>query len=85
MFTTILTADTINLEALEKRTFQLSVRNSVHVAQPYAVHEVTPEGGLVNGRYFRDYAPAHAHLMATEGLSVVRDAEGRFVSVEGES
>jgi hypothetical protein len=84
MFTTILTGDATNLEALEKRTFQLSVRNSAHVTQPYAVHEVTPEGGLVNGRYFRDYAPAHAHFMA-KGLDVVRDSEGRFVSVGGES
>ena len=82
MFTTILTGDTINLEALEKRTFQLSVRNSVHVAQPYVVHEVTPEGGLENGRYFRDYGAAHAHFM-DKGLDVVRDAEGRFVSTTG--
>tara|TARA_R100001082_G_C4297874_1_gene131052 strand:+ start:187 stop:441 length:255 start_codon:yes stop_codon:yes gene_type:complete len=84
MFTTILTGDAINLEALEKRTYQLSVRDNPYVAQPYCVHEVTPEGGLENGRYFRDYAPAHAHFMA-KGLDVVRDAEGRFVSVGGES
>ena len=84
MFTTILTGSATSLEALERRTFQLSVRNSVYVAQPYVVHEVTPEGGLVSGRYFRDYAPAHAHFMA-KGLDVVRDAEGRFVSVGGES
>ena len=84
MYTTILTGDATNLEALEKRTFQLSVRAADGVAQPYAVHEVTPEGGLVNGRYFRDYAPAHTHFMA-KGVDVVRDAEGRFVSVGGEA
>ena len=82
MYTTILTGDTVNLEALEKRTFQLSVRNSAYVAQPYVVHEVTPEGGLVNGRYFRDYGAAHTHFMA-KGLGVVRDSEGRFVSTTG--
>ena len=79
MFTAILLADAINLEALEKRTFQLSVRAEDGVAQPYAVHEVTPEGGLVNGKYFRSYGPAYDHLMATENLSVVRDSDGVFV------
>ena len=84
MYTTILTGDAINTEALEKRTYQLSVRDNPYVAQPYVVHEVTPEGGLENGRYFRDYAPAHAHFMG-KGLDVVRDSEGRFVSTGGES
>jgi len=83
MFTTILTGSTTNLEALEKRTYQLSVRDNLHVAQPYCVHEVAPEGGLVNGRYFRDYGAAHNHFMAKD-LDVVRDSEGRFVSTGGE-
>jgi hypothetical protein len=83
MYTTILTGETISIEALEKRSYQLSVRDNPYVAQPYVVHEVTPEGGLVNGRYFRDYGAAHAHFMA-KGLDLVRDAEGRFVSTGGE-
>ena len=84
MYTTILPGDAINTGALEKRTYQLSVRDHPYVAQPYVVHEVTPEGGLENGRYFRDDGAAHSHFMA-KGLDVVRDSEGRFVSTGGES
>jgi len=47
---------------IETRTFQLSISGSRWTPEQYAVHEVTPEGELINPRYFSDCEVARAYL-----------------------